>query len=62
VRGMAATLFDARCTVEGAVTQARIMLMKHPFGLYVIRDGFVADWISCDQGADTEGPAPAGGD
>ena len=47
IRGMAAVLYDAACAGEGGANEGRIMLMAHDFGLYVIRDGFVLDWIAC---------------
>ncbi len=50
VRDMAAVLYDASCTGEGGASEGRIMLMTHEFGIYVIRDGFVLDWISCEAG------------
>ena len=48
VRDMAAVLYDASCTGEGGESQGRIMLMTHDFGIYVVRDGFVLDWIRCE--------------
>jgi len=48
VRGMNAVLYDATCSGEGEVYEERIMLMAHDFGVYVIRDAMVADWLSCD--------------
>ena len=48
VRDMAAVLYDASCTGEGGASEGRIMLMTHEFGIYVIRDGFVLDWIRCE--------------
>ena len=50
IRDMHAVLYDADCTGEGGASAGRIMLMTHDFGLYVIRDGFVLDWISCEAG------------
>jgi len=48
VRGMAAVLYDEECAGEGETTTARVMLMTSDEGLYVIRDGFVADWLRCE--------------
>jgi hypothetical protein len=48
VRGMNAVLYDATCGGEGEVYEERVMLMAHAFGVYVIRDAMVADWLSCD--------------
>lgn len=50
VRDMEAVLYDADCSGDGGTNAGRIMLMAHDFGLYVIRDGFVLDWISCEAG------------
>lgn len=47
IRDMEAVLYDAACNGAGGASEGRIMLMAHDFGLYVIRDGFVLDWISC---------------
>ena len=47
IRGMAAVLYDASCVGDGGASEGRIMLMAHEFGIYVIRDGFVLDWITC---------------
>jgi hypothetical protein len=49
VRGMNAVLYDATCEGEGEAYEERVMLMAHDFGVYVIRDGIVADWLSCDE-------------
>lgn len=48
ITGMAAVLYDATCSAEGAETRGRIMLMAHDFGIYVIRDGLVLDWLRCE--------------
>ena len=48
IRDMEAVLYDAACLGEGGASEGRIMLMSHDFGLYVIRDGFVLDWIACE--------------
>lgn len=48
VRGMSATLYDAECTGEGETASERVMLMAHDYGIYVIRDGFVSDWLLCE--------------
>ena len=48
VRDMNATLYDADCTGEGETVRARVMLMAHDYGIYVIRDGFVSDWLRCE--------------
>lgn len=48
VRDMNAVLYDADCTAEGESYAERVMLMAHDFGVYVIRDGLVLDWLACD--------------
>ncbi len=52
VRDMDARLYDADCTGEGEGEDARrserIMIMAHDFGVYVIRDGLVLDWLRCE--------------
>lgn len=48
VRGMKATLYDAACAGEGETARERVMLMAHDYGIYVIRDGFVSDWLRCE--------------
>ncbi|GGD32267.1 hypothetical protein [Sinisalibacter lacisalsi] len=48
VRGMNAVLYDATCEGEGEAYDERVMLMAHDFGVYVIRDAMVVDWLSCD--------------
>lgn len=48
VRDMHAVLYDAVCSGgEGESTTERLMLMSSDQGVYVIRDGFVADWLRC---------------
>lgn len=48
VRGMNAVLFDAVCSGEGEEYTERVMLMPHfQNGIYIIRDGGVADWRRC---------------
>jgi hypothetical protein len=48
VRDMAATLFDMTCFGEGMSSTERVMLMTSDSGVYVIRDGFVAEWERCE--------------
>ena len=48
VRGMNATLYDAECAAEGETAAERVMLMAHEYGIYVIRNGFVSDWLRCE--------------
>lgn len=48
VRDMNAVLYDAQCAGEGESYSERLMLMAHDFGVYVIRDGIVLDWIRCE--------------
>lgn len=50
VTGMEAVLYNAACTGETGETEGRVMLMRHEFGIYVIRDGLVLDWIGCEAG------------
>ena len=49
VRGMVATLYDANCTGEGETYSYRLMLMKSDNGVYVIDDGYVAEWTLCER-------------
>lgn len=48
VRGMNGVLYDADCSAEGESYSERVMLLAHDFGVYVIRDGIVTDWLTCD--------------
>ncbi|QBF34040.1 hypothetical protein [Thalassococcus sp. S3] len=48
IRDMDATLYDATCTGEGMTSTERLMLMRLPDGLAVIRDGSVAQLRRCD--------------
>ncbi len=48
VRDMAAVLYDLECSGEGMTHRERALLMKSDHGVYVIRDGYVADWARCD--------------
>ncbi|GKY87856.1 hypothetical protein [Sinisalibacter aestuarii] len=48
VRGLNAVLYDRTCTGEGEPYSERLMLMGHDFGVYVITDGLVLDWLRCD--------------
>ena len=48
VRDMNAVLYDADCAGEGESYSERVMLLAHEFGVYVIRDGLVLDWLACD--------------
>lgn len=47
VNGMSAVLYTMECLAEGYETTARVMLMPAEFGVYVISDGFVAEWEYC---------------
>lgn len=47
VRGISAVLYDAVCAAEGSEYSYRVMLMTHPEGIFVVQDGFVADWRQC---------------
>jgi len=47
IRGMAAILYDAICSGEGEQYTQRVMLMRHDSGIYVIQDGYSAEWRSC---------------
>ena len=47
VRDLPAVLYDLECSGEGLVSTERAMLMRSSHGLYVIRDGYVADWTRC---------------
>jgi len=49
VRGMNAVLYDAICTGEGDAYSERVLLMSHDFGIYVLRDGLVLDWLRCEE-------------
>ena len=48
VRGMSAVLYDLTCAGEGEPYSERAMIMAHPFGVYVVTDGLVLDWLRCD--------------
>lgn len=48
VNGMPATLFTTSCMAEGTEVTERIMLMTSADGLYMVRPGFVVEWIRCD--------------
>ncbi|MDV7142307.1 hypothetical protein R3X27_06400 [Tropicimonas sp. TH_r6] len=48
VRDMAAELYDLECSGEGMTHRERVMLMRSEHGVYVIRDGYVADWERCN--------------
>lgn len=48
VRGMDGVLYDIACPPADSETPRRIMLLNHAFGLYVITDGLVLDWLRCD--------------
>ncbi|MAM60607.1 MAG: hypothetical protein CMH11_03860 [Maritimibacter sp.] len=48
VRAMSATLYDMECMGEGMSSTERVMLMTSDAGVYVIRDGFVAEWERCE--------------
>ncbi len=47
VKGMDAILYDAECSGEGETEAYRVMLMRLPDGLAMIRDGFVNLLKSC---------------
>lgn len=48
VRDMAAVLYDESCVGEGTTgATGRVMIMRHDFGVYVITDGLVLDWLRC---------------
>jgi hypothetical protein len=48
VRGMSAVLYDRTCAGEGEPYTERAMIMGHEFGVYVITDGLVLDWLRCE--------------
>lgn len=54
VRDMNAVLYDAVCSAEGSQYSERVMLMRHPHGVYVMRDGSVADWRRCQQSVEQQ--------
>lgn len=47
VREMNATLYDAKCSAEGSTYAYRLILMRHANGVFVIEDGFAAEWLNC---------------
>ncbi|PTV95613.1 hypothetical protein C8J27_104251 [Rhodobacter aestuarii] len=47
VRDMKAVLYDAVCSGEGMEYTARVMILSHDDGVYVIRRGYVSDWRFC---------------
>ncbi len=49
VRGMDATLYDAKCNGEGMEYAYRMMLMSSPPGLTIIREGYASYFERCDQ-------------
>lgn len=48
VRGMSAVLYDMSCAGEGEPYTQRAMIMSHDFGIYVVTDGLVLDWLRCE--------------
>lgn len=48
VRGMSAVLYDGTCSGEGESYSERVMIMAHDFGVYLVTDGQVLDWIRCE--------------
>lgn len=46
VRGMDAVLYDMDCT--GTNGAQRSMILRHEFGVYVVTDGLVLDWLRCE--------------
>lgn len=49
VRGMNAALYDMTCPGDAEGATRRIMILGHQFGVYVITDGQVLDWLRCDR-------------
>ncbi|SDJ40935.1 hypothetical protein [Aliiruegeria lutimaris] len=47
VRDLPAVLYDLECSGEGTTYAERVMLMRSDQGIYVIRDGYVAEWSRC---------------
>lgn len=47
VRGMDAVLYDATCASEGMDYSFRVMLLKKPNGVYVVRPDGIAEWSLC---------------
>lgn len=48
VRDMNAVLYDITCAGPEGTATDRVMILGHEFGIYVITDGLVLDWIRCD--------------
>ncbi|MGH1415523.1 MAG: hypothetical protein ACRBB0_18690 [Pelagimonas sp.] len=49
VRGMNATLYDAKCNGEGMTYEHRMMLLSSPPGLTIIRDGYASYFERCPE-------------
>ena len=49
IRGMSATIYDAKCSGEGEHWDWRIILMKSYNGIYLIQDEFAAELIRCPE-------------
>ncbi|MFT6605777.1 MAG: hypothetical protein ACJA2X_000953 [Halocynthiibacter sp.] len=47
IRGLDAIIYDAICFAEGEQYTHRVILMRHDSGIYVIQDGYSAEWRSC---------------
>ena len=48
VRDMNAVLYDISCASPDGDATDRVMILGHDFGVYVIADGLVLDWIRCE--------------
>ncbi|HHC29848.1 MAG TPA: hypothetical protein ENK80_04705 [Rhodobacterales bacterium] len=48
VRDMTAVLYDIACDGPDGPERQRVMILAHAFGIYVIAEGLVLDWLRCD--------------
>ena len=47
VRDMDAVLYDESCAGEGMTSTGRVMLMRSADGVFIVKDGSVAEWLRC---------------
>lgn len=48
VRDMTAVLYDISCKSPDGPERQRVMILAHEFGIYVVADGLVLDWLRCN--------------
>lgn len=49
ITGMDAILYDATCSGEGFIESHRTMILRNDHGVYVISNGYAADWKLCER-------------